>query len=649
MLITRRDFLKYATVSAAALGLTSSDLFKLKETLAREGGLNIVWLHGASCSGDSTSLLNSIGYLDPVQTFVVGDVDLDFHQTVMNAAGTDLAGATNGLDLAINHLGGAGVGNFADWTQDTVKEGTHSIKLRVGNRCDTDYYVDAKIYLEAPLKLNEFKICYNFKTGESQAPFIVLDLENQDTGTLVSVFSTYPLDYYVYNARDVDPNTPVPMQYKADPISGPKDWKPDVCINNHPFWQVGQGPPTTIDVDVDPVTGLAVDPAWKLLDGKETADGYVRGLRDDYGTYRINTVRIVNRGNPVVGANAGIGCYPCTIYIDEIRIGGIQYADLSELIRFNSHPTGADASDVPFVLCIEGSVVTGTPPNATYKGEYCEVGPMVPGTLNETMLNAFLEYSKKALAVVAVGTCASFGGIPGVGETSAKGCAEVLRREGIRTPVINIPGCPAHPDWIVGTLAMVIARGVDGVELDRDKRVKDYYPRYVCNGNIDKTCPWLYNNDIWDSDADADGVDDSCTAGRRCPDGVPDDPGGGPPNPTRTLGLGQSRGLAKYKWGSVPAGGVTYSQRVAASGAKPSRISINYAQGTLFEGCLGVLGCRGRRTKADCAYRKWNADISSLTPVVGPKGVNWCVGSRGGCQGCTEKNFPSKRKFYYFR
>jgi hydrogenase small subunit len=64
MRITRREFLKYCTISAAALGLTSTQLAKLEKALAKEGPgtVPVVWLHGASCSGDSTSLLNTIFY-----------------------------------------------------------------------------------------------------------------------------------------------------------------------------------------------------------------------------------------------------------------------------------------------------------------------------------------------------------------------------------------------------------------------------------------------------------------------------------------------------------------------------------------------------------------------------------------------------------
>jgi hydrogenase small subunit len=61
-------------------------------------------------------------------------------------------------------------------------------------------------------------------------------------------------------------------------------------------------------------------------------------------------------------------------------------------------------------------------------------------------------------------------------------------------------------------------------------------------------------------------------------------------------------------------------------------------------GCLGILGCKGRKTKADCSRRRWNTDVAE------EYGVNWCVGSRSNCIGCTEPTFPDKvGKFYTFR
>jgi hydrogenase small subunit len=328
----------------------------------------------------------------------------------------------------------------------------------------------------------------------------------------------------------------------------------------------------------------------------------------------VTKVRIIDQGD-TTGISADNAT--CTEYVDDIWIAGISYADRSASIFL--YP-GVGATGVGFVLAVEGSVVTGKPAGlgASYAGEFCEVGPMVPGTGpggDETMLNAFLTYARQASAVLAIGTCASYGGIPKLNttdKTNCKGCAQVLKENGIKTPVINVPGCPAHPDWIVGTIVAFIARGLDGIDLDSKGRPRDYYGGYVCNGNQgniaqsqDVACPWRYN------------------AG---------------PTTNGPVTTGESRGLAKYKWGSIPNGTTeTYGDETSGD--------VTYPNGHTFEGCLGVLGCRGRKTHADCAYRKWNAN-TNLTP--GTLGVNWCVGSRGGCQGCTEPDFPMLKRFYTF-
>jgi len=327
-------------------------------------------------------------------------------------------------------------------------------------------------------------------------------------------------------------------------------------------------------------------------------------VRGNFGTWVVTAVRIVDRGNNALYAP---DTNSCTMYIDGIVVAGVAYEDRSPFIALAPAALGSGGG---YVLAIEGSVVTGKPTGGTLAGEYCEVGPMVaPGDPDETMLHAFLTYARSAAAVLAIGTCASFGGIPKLGVTGAKGCAEVLKANGIKTPVINVPGCPAHPDWIVGTIAAFLARGLDGISLDSKLRPRDFYGGYVCNGNIDVTCPWRYNNDLNEDGAGDDGI-----------------------NP-----VGESRGLAKYKWGSVVTP-ETYSDESPLG-------STIYPVGHMFEGCLGVLGCRGRKTHADCAYRKWNA-ATTLTP--GTLGVNWCVGSRGGCQGCTEPGFPMLKRFYTF-
>lgn len=69
---------------------------------------------------------------------------------------------------------------------------------------------------------------------------------------------------------------------------------------------------------------------------------------------------------------------------------------------------------------------------------------------NITALEAVTRLGGLAEYVVAIGTCASFGG-PSAARpnlTGSVGVRDVLDRE-----VINVSGCPVNPDWFVGTLA----------------------------------------------------------------------------------------------------------------------------------------------------------------------------------------------------
>lgn len=686
MRITRREFFKYCTIAAGALGLTSSDLLKLKDVMAKPTATPVIWLQGASCTGDSTSLLNTIFYTDPVGLLVSNGndsaIDLKFHQTVMNASGVSstLAVTQDAIDSAQTVLSGAIPNTFAIWSSDTWSIGSESIELKIAERNNNILQAYAEITPEVPVLINHFDINFKVKIGESQAPFVEIDVENQDTAETATLLSCYP------EAWDSG-------EGKWDAIIGSTDWR-TVTLSNFPYWQdtvgplapadphgvAGVGPPgadgtfpgqpgvwmagaahAVDDVvmqtgGTNPIwlhcigvsgTGLAGGAiAWPTATGTTVIDNELTwraitaspalidppapwtrwyDLRDTYGTWKVVAVRIINQGDPAVETpQTPHFSESCTMYVDDIWIAGVFYADRSEFI---SLWPGFGASTA-FVLAVEGSVVTGRPVGGTEDGQFCEVGPMVPGSTDETMLNAFLTYARQAVAVLAIGTCASFGGVPKLGKTGAKGCAQVLKEHGIKTPVINVPGCPAHPDWIVGTIVAFLAKGLDGITLDRNLRPLDFYGGYVCNGNQgqvsllpdDNACPWRYNND---------GFINASSPLRRGEDNIPDDP---------NFAIGESRGLAKYKWGSVPVGeSVTYHDQTTGD--------VTYNAGHMFEGCLGVLGCRGRKTHADCAYRKWNAQ-TTLTP--GTLGVNWCVGSRGGCQGCTEPDFPMLKRFYTF-
>ena len=80
----------------------------------------------------------------------------------------------------------------------------------------------------------------------------------------------------------------------------------------------------------------------------------------------------------------------------------------------------------------------------------------------ETGVNAFLEAAENAFGVVALGSCAVNGGWMGSKKTPAGaiGCQALMAKNGITTPVINIPGCPANPEWLVAVLVDVVMMGV---------------------------------------------------------------------------------------------------------------------------------------------------------------------------------------------
>jgi len=131
-----------------------------------------------------------------------------------------------------------------------------------------------------------------------------------------------------------------------------------------------------------------------------------------------------------------------------------------------------------FVLCVEGSIPTA-------HETYCTIGELDGKEL--TMEEKTRELASRALAVVAVGTCASFGGIPGSAPnpTGSKGVAALLKEAGIETPVINIPGCPPHPDWFVHTVASILLNGLPGPEaLDDLGRPLEFYGK-----TVHESCP----------------------------------------------------------------------------------------------------------------------------------------------------------------
>lgn len=123
-----------------------------------------------------------------------------------------------------------------------------------------------------------------------------------------------------------------------------------------------------------------------------------------------------------------------------------------------------------YLLVVDGSVPTAD------DGMYGAVGEDADGPVS--MVRRVEDLGRDAMAVIAVGTCSSYGGIPSgaPNPTGSVGVREFLADRGIDTPVINVPGCPPHPDWFVGTVTTILLFGLPGPEdLDEVGRPKAYY------------------------------------------------------------------------------------------------------------------------------------------------------------------------------
>lgn len=121
-----------------------------------------------------------------------------------------------------------------------------------------------------------------------------------------------------------------------------------------------------------------------------------------------------------------------------------------------------------YLAIVEGSVMTGE------KGNTLRIA-------GKTGLEALEEATKKADAVIAVGSCAVDGGWVRAdpNQAGAKGVDEVVTDK----PVINLPTCPVNPAWVVTVLTGYLLSGALP-ELDEKGR-----PRIIFGKTIHDDCP----------------------------------------------------------------------------------------------------------------------------------------------------------------
>ena len=116
-----------------------------------------------------------------------------------------------------------------------------------------------------------------------------------------------------------------------------------------------------------------------------------------------------------------------------------------------------------YILVVDGGIPTKD------DGIYCKIA-------GKTFREHVLEGAAGAAAVIAMGSCASWGGIPssGVNPTGAVGAPDVIKDK----PVITVPGCPPNPYNFLSTVLYILTFG-KLPELDEEGRPKFAYGRLI--------------------------------------------------------------------------------------------------------------------------------------------------------------------------
>jgi len=121
-----------------------------------------------------------------------------------------------------------------------------------------------------------------------------------------------------------------------------------------------------------------------------------------------------------------------------------------------------------YILVVEGSIPTKD------QGIYMKLA-------GRPALDVLADIGSKAAAIIAIGSCASWGGIPSADPdpTGAIGVADLLPDHSI----INIPGCPPNPYTMLG---VVLQYAADGTFPETDEQRR---PKFAFDRDIHEHCP----------------------------------------------------------------------------------------------------------------------------------------------------------------
>lgn len=212
------------------------------------------------------------------------------------------------------------------------------------------------------------------------------------------------------------------------------------------------------------------------------------------------------------------GCGGCTLSLICAEAPDFVTALEAADIRLLWHPSLSEASGseavalleqvregrLPLdILCLEGAVMRG--PNGTGRFH------LMSGT-GRPVMDWLRELAGVAGDVVAVGSCAGYGGVTAAGGNPAEACGlaydgtsaggllgtDFRARSGL--PVVNIAGCPIHPGWVLETLMRLAAGTLSAADLDVWGRPRAYTDHLVHHG-----CP---RNEFYEFKASGENLSD---------------------------------------------------------------------------------------------------------------------------------------------
>lgn len=155
----------------------------------------------------------------------------------------------------------------------------------------------------------------------------------------------------------------------------------------------------------------------------------------------------------------GQNCLGCTIsltYGNEYEFNDF----VQRIVNLQVHPALSFSQGDSFVKALEQArdrggyilVIEGSVPIAIKEACYLGEHPLA---------DVLTDYAGAASTIICSGTCSSYGGIPSSGdnELGVIAAAEFIRQQQLDVPLIQIPGCPVHPDHLMGTIAYISATG----------------------------------------------------------------------------------------------------------------------------------------------------------------------------------------------